>query len=203
MKLLASLTSPYVRKVRIVMAEKKLDYQMQLVDVWSPETPMQEYNPLGKVPCLITEDGNRLFDSRVIAEYVDTLSPVSQLIPKTGRERAEAKCWEALADGTLDAAVTIIKEKQRSPAQQSQEWIDRQYGKIHAAIKHMEAELGTKSFCMGVNFSLADVSVGCVLGFLDFRFAHIEWRAESPNLDRLYTKLRFRQSFIDTEPPKQ
>ena len=102
MKLIASLTSPYVRKVRIVMAEKKLDYQMQIENVWAPDTLMHEFNPLGKVPCLITEDDNRLFDSRVIAEYVDTLSPVSQLIPKTGRDRAAAKCWEALADGTLD-----------------------------------------------------------------------------------------------------
>lgn len=203
MKLLASLTSPYVRKVRIVMAEKKLDYQMQLENVWAPDTLMQEFNPLGKVPCLITEDDTRLFDSRVIAEYVDTLSPVSQLIPKMGRERAEAKCWEALADGTLDAAVTIVKEKQRIPAQQSQEWIDRQYGKIHAAIKAMETDLGTKNFCLGINFSLADVAVGCVLGYLDFRFPDIEWRAESPNLERLYLKLSQRQSFIDTEPPKQ
>lgn len=203
MKLIASLTSPYVRKVRIVMAEKKLDYQMQLENVWAADTVMQEFNPLGKVPCLIIEDDNRLFDSRVIAEYLDTLSPVSQLIPKTGRERAAAKCWEALADGTLDAAITIVKELQRTAEQQSQEWIDRQYGKIHASIKAMEADLGTKSFCMGINFSLADVAVGCVLGYLDFRFPHIDWRTESPNLDRLYTKLSQRQSFIDTAPPKQ
>jgi len=203
MKLLASLTSPYVRKVRIVMAEKKLDYQMQLENVWAADTKMQDFNPLGKVPCLITEDGNKLFDSRVIAEYVDTLSPVSQLIPKTGRERAEAKCWEALADGTLDAAIIIIKEQQRPVQQQSQEWIDRQYGKIHAAIQAMESDLGAKNFCMGINFSLADVAVGCVLGYLDFRFPHVNWRAESPNLDRLYSKLSQRQSFIDTIPPAQ
>jgi glutathione S-transferase len=203
MKLIASLTSPYVRKVRIVMAEKKLDYQMQIENVWAPDTLMPEFNPLGKVPCLITEDDNRLFDSRVIAEYLDTLSPVSQLIPKTGRDRAAAKCWEALADGTLDAAIIIVKEQQRPAAQQSSEWIERQYGKIHAAVKAMEADLGTKSFCMGVNFSLADVAVGCVLGYLDFRFPHIDWRAESPNLERLYTKLSQRQSFLDTEPPKQ
>ena len=185
------------------MAEKKLDYQMQIEDVWAPDTVMQEFNPLGKVPCLITEDDNRLFDSRVIAEYLDTLSPVSQLIPKTGRDRAAAKCWEALADGTLDAAITIIKERQRPAAQQSPEWIERQYGKINATIKAMEADLGTKSFCMGVNFSLADVAVGCVLGYLDFRFPNIDWRQESPNLERLYVKLSQRQSFLDTEPPKQ
>ena len=202
MKLLASLTSPYVRKVRIVMAEKKLDYQMQLENVWAADTTMQQFNPLGKVPCLIIEDDNRLFDSSVIAEYLDTLSPVSQLIPKTGRERAAVKCWEALADGLLDAAVLIIKEQQRPAPQQSQEWIDRQLGKIHASLQVMEADLGTNNFCMGINFSLADVAVGCVLGFLDLRFAQLEWRKESAHLDRLYTKLSQRQSFIDTQPPK-
>ena len=202
MKLLASLTSPYVRKVRIVMAEKKLDFQMQLENVWATDTTVQTFNPLGKVPCLTIEDDHRLFDSRVITEYLDTLSPVSQLIPKTGRERAAVKCWEALADGTLDAAIIIVKELQRPTEQQSQEWIDRQYGKIHASIKVMEADLGTQSFCVGINFSLADVAVGCVLGYLDFRFPHIEWRSVSPNLDRLYLKLSQRPSFVDTVPPK-
>ena len=103
MKLLASLTSPFVRKVRIVMAEKKLDFDMQIENVWAPDCKVQEINPLGKVPCLVTEDGGALFDSRVIVEYLDTLSPVSRLIPSGGRDRAAVKCWEALADGTLDA----------------------------------------------------------------------------------------------------
>jgi len=203
MKLIGANASPYVRKVRIVMAEKRLDFEFVQENVWADDTAIAKSNPLGKVPCLVMEGGEAIFDSRVIAEYVDTLSPVSQLIPKTGRDRAAAKCWEALADGTLDAAITIIKEQQRPAAQQCLEWIERQYGKIHAAIKAMEADLGTKSFCMGVNFSLADVAVGCVLGYLDFRFPHIDWRAESPNLERLYAKLSQRQSFLDTEPPKQ
>ena len=135
MKLLASLTSPFVRKVRIVMAEKKLDFDMQIENVWAPDCKVQEINPLGKVPCLVTEDGGALFDSRVIVEYLDTLSPVSRLIPSGGRDRAAVKCWEALADGTLDACVIIVKELQRPQPQQSQEWIARQYGKIDAALK--------------------------------------------------------------------
>ena len=201
MKLLSSPTSPYVRKVRIVMIEKKLDYQSENAKVWEPDTRIQEHNPLGKVPCLVTDDGSALFDSRVIVEYLDTLSPVSSLIPKSGRERAAVKCWEALADGTLDAAVTIVKELLRPVTQQSPEWIERQYGKIDAALSAMETGLGDQSFCMGNSYTLADISVGCVLGYMDLRFAHIDWRSTHPNLARLDKKLTTRQSFIDTAPP--
>lgn len=201
MKLLSSSTSPYVRKVRIVMIEKKLEYQLENANIWDADTRIQEHNPLGKVPCLITDDGSALFDSRVIVEYLDTLSPVGNLIPKIGRERAAVKCWEALADGTLDACVATVKELQRPVGQQSPEWIERQYGKIDAALSAMETGLGDQSFCMGVSYTLADISVGCVLGYMDLRFAHVEWRSTHPNLARLDKKLVVRQSFIDTAPP--
>ena len=123
MKLIGSTTSPYVRKVRVVMAEKKLDYQYVTENVWSAETRIGESNPLGKVPCLVMEGAEALFDSRVIVEYLDTLSPVGKLIPTLGRERAEVKTWEALADGVLDAAVMARMEATwdgRTKAQRSQ-----------------------------------------------------------------------------------
>lgn len=201
MKLIAALTSPYARKVRIVMLEKKLDFQMELENVWAPDTKIQDSNPLGKVPCLITEDGGSLFDSRVIVEYLDTLSPVGRLIPQGGRERAAVKCWEALADGTVDACISIFLENKRPEAQRSADWLDRQYGKIHAALDAMETSLGELSFCMGINYSLADIATGCALGYLDLRFAHIDWRSNHPNLDRLYKKLSAKPAFIETAPP--
>jgi len=201
MKLIGSLNSPYVRKVRVVMAEKKLDYQLELENVWSPDTQIQSHNPLGKVPCLVMEDSGALFDSRVIVEYLDTLSPVARLIPQTGRDRAAVKCWEAIADGLLDASVLIVRENQRPDAQRSTEWIERQYGKIDAALHAMEESLGEQVYCTGVNYSLADIAVGCALGYLDLRFAHLNWRADHPNLTRHYDKLSARQSFIDSAPP--
>lgn len=201
MKLIASLTSPYVRKVRVVMAEKKLDYQLQVENVWAEDTTIQDFNPLGKVPCLIMDDDGSLFDSRVIVEYLDTLSPVSRLIPSTGRERAAVKCWEALGDGLLDAAVAIVLENKRQESRRSPEWIERQLNKIHAALKAMNDSLGEQAFCMGVNYSLADVAVGCALGYLDFRFPEIDWRSRYVNLSRLYAKLATRPSFADTVPP--
>ena len=207
MKLIGSHGSPYVRKVRIVMAEKKLDYQFVLEDVWAAGTTMSEFNPLGKVPCLVMEGANgseeAVFDSRVIVEYLDTLSPVGKLIPVQGRERAEVKTWEALADGLMDAAILARLEATwsgREEPQRSQAWIDRQMGKIEMTVRAMSTGLGDKAFCSGIHLSLSDIAVGCALGYLDFRFPQIDWRTPHPNLTRLYDKLMQRPSFIDTRP---
>jgi len=203
MKLIGSTSSPYVRKVRIVMAEKKLDYEFVTEDVWSPESTIAQSNPLGKVPCLVMEGGEALFDSRVIVEYLDTLSPVGKLIPGMGRERAEVKTWEALADGVLDASILARLEANwagRNKAQRSQAWIDRQLSKVHASLRAMSQGLGEKPFCAGIYLSLADIAVGCALGYVDFRFAEIDWRGSYPNLAKLHEKLAQRQSFADTKP---
>ena len=203
MKLIGAITSPYVRKVRVVMAEKKLDYQFVTEDVWSADTRIHESNPLGKVPCLIMEGGEAVFDSRVIVEYVDTLSPVGKLIPPSGRERVEVRTWEALADGVCDAAILARMEATWGPREgaRSQPWIDRQMSRVHSALKAMSLGLGEKPWCSGNHFTLADVAVGVSLAYLDFRFAHIDWRGEHPNLAKLAAKLAARQSFIDTAPP--
>ena len=203
MKLLGSTSSPYVRKVRVVLAEKKLDCDFVIEDVWSASTGIAESNPLGKVPCLIMEGAEALFDSRVIVEYLDTLSPVGKLIPPVGRERAEIKTWEALADGLMDAAILARLEATwtgRTKAQRSPVWIDRQLSKVNATVKSMSTGLGDKPFCGGIHFSLADIAVGCALGYLDFRFTEIDWRNDYPNLVRLHDKLMQRPSFADTLP---
>jgi glutathione S-transferase len=203
MKLIGSIASPYVRKVRVVLAEKKLDYEFVSEDVWSAQTTIAESNPLGKVPCLVMEGAEALFDSRVIVEYLDTLSPVGKLIPSTGRERVEVKTWEALADGVLDAAVLARLEAtwgERTEAQRSPAWIERQLGKIDAALKAMGKGLGDKPFCVGIHLSLADIAVVCAVSYLDFRFPQIAWRAEYPNLVRLHDKLMLRPSFAGSVP---
>jgi len=203
MKLIGSPTSPYVRKVCIVMAEKKLDYRMVAEDVWSANTTIHASNPLGKVPCLVLEGGEAVFDSRVIVEYLDTLSPVGKLIPGNGRERAEVKTWESLADGLLDAAILARMEASwahRPAEQRSQAWIDRQLGKIAEALRAMSQGLADKPYCSGAHLSLSDIAVGCALGYLDFRFSSIAWRDKYPNLDKLHEKLMQRQSFIDSLP---
>jgi glutathione S-transferase len=203
MKLIGSLTSPYVRKVRIVMAEKKLDYQHELEDVWASDKILAS-NPLGKVPCLVLPGGEAIFDSRVIVEYLDTRSPVSRLIPESSRERIEVRTWEALADGILDAAILARLEQNwpgRTAEQRSQAWIDRQLQKVNASLTAISQGVGDKPWCSGIHLSLADIAVGCALGYVTFRFPQIDWRGAHPNLAKLAEKLDARQSFIDTLPP--
>jgi len=207
MKLIGSLTSPYVRKVRIVMSEKKLDYQLVLEDVWASDAIMK-INPLGKVPCLVMEGQDSItgavFDSRVICEYVDTLSPVGRMIPERGRERTEVRTWEALADGILDAGILVRNEQTwpgRTAEQRSAAWVDRQLSKVNAGLLAMAQGLGEKPWCSGNHYSLADVAVGCALAWFEFRFPALEWRHSHPNLARHLDKLAQRQSFIDTAPP--
>lgn len=203
MKLIGSLTSPYVRKVRIVMAEKKLDYQHELEDVWGDDKILKS-NPLGKVPCLVLAGGEAIFDSRVIVEYLDTRSPVSRLIPESSRERIEVRTWEALGDGLMDAAILARLEQtwaHRTAEQRSQAWTDRQLGKVDTSLAAMSRGLAEKPWCMGIHLSLADIVVGCAVAYLDYRFPEIAWRARHANLGRLADKLFARQSFIDTRPP--
>jgi len=203
MKLIGSTSSPYVRKVRVVLAEKKLEFRLELDNVWSGDALISASNPLGKVPCLVMEGGEAMFDSRVIVEYLDTLSPVGRLIPQDGRERAEVKTWEALADGVLDAAVLVRLEnvfEGRSPAQRSPAWIERQMAKVRAGLAAMDKGLGDKPFCCGIHLSLADVAVGCALDWLSFRFPELDWRASHANLARLMDKLAQRSSFQGTQP---
>ena len=203
LKLIGTLTSPYVRKVRIVLAEKKLDCQFVQEDVWGSDAILA-INPLGKVPCLVAESGDTFFDSRVIVEYVDTLSPVGKLIPGNGRERAEVRTWEALADGLLDALVAVRLERTwpgRTELQRSQAWVDRHMVRVGTALQSMNKALGDRPFCCGIHLSLADIAVGCSLGYLNFRYPDIEWRPRHPHLARLFDKLSTRPSFIDTAPP--
>ena len=202
MKLIGSLPSPYVRKVRIVMAEKKLDYQFESEDVWASDSIL-ESNPLGKVPCLVMEGGEAVFDSRVIVEYLDARSPLARLIPEPNRERTEVRTWEALADGVLDAAILARLEANwpgRTAEQRSQPWIDRQMKKIDASLEAMSTGLAEKPWCSGIHMTLADIAVGCALAYLAFRFPQITWR-DRPNLARLADKMNARQSFIGTAPP--
>ncbi|MCP2011176.1 glutathione S-transferase [Duganella sp. HSC-15S17] len=169
--------------------------------MWAPDTTIDKLNPLGKVPSLVMEDGNVMIDSRVMVEYLDTLTPVCKLLPPNGRDRADIKCWEALADGMLDAAIIVRLERtQRPAALQSEDWMARQMRKVQLGLASLSDKLGESAYCAGIHYSLADVAVGCTLGWLSFRFPEITWRDDYPNLARLYDKLSERQSFKDTVP---
>ncbi|MEO8410427.1 MAG: glutathione S-transferase [Propionivibrio sp.] len=200
MKLIGSLTSPYVRKARAVLAEKKMDYEFEVDSPWLSETRVPNINPLGKIPALVLDDETVLFDSRVIVEYLDNVAPNNKLMPTPNRERTEVKRWEALADGICDAAALIFLERKRTAKQQDPAWITRQEGKIARSLEYMAEQLGDNVWCMGNHFSLADIAISCALGYLAFRFPEIDWSENHPNLARLYAKAMQRPALADTVP---
>ena len=201
MKLIGATASPFVRKVRMVMAEKRIDYEFVLENPYDPASRVPEYNPLGKIPTLVMDDGGAVFDSRVIVEYLDTITPVNKLIPPSGRTRVEVRCWEALADGICEAAILARLEANRPiKEQQSPEWITRQQQKVALGLEAAARELGDKSWCAGDAYTLADIALGCTLGYLDFRFPEIEWRNAYPNLAMFADKLDKQVPFMDTTP---
>ncbi|HTQ77296.1 MAG TPA: glutathione S-transferase N-terminal domain-containing protein [Burkholderiales bacterium] len=201
MKLLGSIPSPYTRKVRIVLAEKRIDCDFEQVDVGPADNPVNAHNPLGKVPTLLLDDGEALFDSRVIVEFLDNVSPIARLIPEDNRERVAVRRWEALADGTLDAGLLIRYESLRPKKEQSAAWTAKQVGKLGRGLALMSAQLGERGWCHNDRYTLADIAVGCCLGWVEFRKpGGVEWRAEYPNLARHYEKLMERPAFADTAP---
>lgn len=199
MELIGSLTSPYVRKVRIVLAEKNIPYRFTVDPPFGPDNQVAKVNPLGKVPALITDDGQVLFDSRLLAEYLDGMD-VPALIPVSGWARWRVKRWEVLADGISDACAAIFLERKRPAAQQSPEWIERQQKKIELGLQVAAHELAEKPWCEDTSITLADIALGCALDYLSFRFPSNNWRELFPNLAGLADKLVQRQSFIQTAP---
>jgi len=200
MKLVTSLTSPYGRKVRVVLLEKKIPFQLQVENPWLPDSPVPSLNPLGKVPVLVLEDGVNVFDSRVIVEYLDHVSPVAHLIPAEPRSRMIVRGVEALADGVTDAAVAVYLERKRQSEQQSSDWLVLQEKALFRGLEALSEALGEKPWYLGNSMTLADVACGCTLGYLNLRFPETGWRGAHPNLARLADKLAARASFMETMP---
>jgi glutathione S-transferase len=201
MKLLAALISPYTRKVRIFLAEKKIDCEMQIVDVQPVENPVNPHNPLGKIPALVLDDGTNLYDSRVIVEFLDSVSPISRLIPDGTRDRVAVRRWEALADGIVDAGILVRYESIRDKKEQSKAWFDKQVARMHRGMKQLETDLADRTWCHGDRYSLADIAVGCAMGWLDFRKpGGVDWKAEYKGVAKHYDKLMERPAFAETVP---
>ena len=201
MKLVGSLTSPYVRKVRVILAERNIAYDFLEESAWNPGTTVPRYNPLNKVPALVIERGETLYDSAVIAEYLDGISG-GKLIPAQPLARARVKRGEALGDGLADAGITAFLERKREASRQDAAWISRQLDKVNAAIATMASELGHKPFMGGVELDLADIACGCALFWLEFRMPEIAWRDDHANLRGWAERLEMRPSFAATKPPR-
>ena len=201
MKLVGSLTSPYVRKVRVILAERNIAHDFLEESAWNPGTTVPRYNPLNKVPALVIERGETLYDSAVIAEYLDGISG-GALIPAQPIARARVKRGEALGDGLADAGITAFLERKREPSRQDPAWITRQLDKVDAATAAIAADLGHKPFLGGNDLDLADIACGCALFWLEFRMPEIAWRDGYANLRGWAERLEMRPSFVATRPPR-
>lgn len=200
MKLLSAPISPFSRKVRIVLAEKRIDCDVENVDVMPTDNPVNAHNPLGKIPTLVLDDGTTLYDSRVIVEFLDSASPIARLIPDDNRERVAVRRWEALADGIVDAAILVRYESLRPKQEQSPAWVAKQNARVARGLAVLAGELGERHWCHGERYSLADIAVGCLLGWYSFRFPEHDWRAKYPNVARHYARLMERPAFAETAP---
>ena len=201
MKLLSSTASPYTRKVRIVLAEKKIDCELETVDVAPAENPVNRHNPLGKIPTLLLDDGTALYDSRVIVEFLDGKSPISRLIPEDLRDRVAVRRWEALADGVLDAGLLVRYESMRDKKERSKAWVDKQLARMHRGMAQTMADMESRPWCHNGKYSLADIAVGCCLGWLDFRKpGDVDWLKQYEALAAHYAKLMERAAFAETVP---
>jgi glutathione S-transferase len=200
MKLVSSPTTPFGRKVRIVLLEKKIPFELVTDIPWNADTQVGNFNPLGKVPVLALKDGETLYDSRVIVEYLEHVSPVGHLIPEDPTSRIQTRKLEALADGITDAAALIFLEYKRPENQRSKDWTLRQQNKVLKGLEALSEALGEGGNLIGNKFSLADIAAGCCLGYLDFRFPDIKWRDAHANLATFYEKLSNRPSFKATVP---
>jgi glutathione S-transferase len=203
MKLLYSLTSPYARKVRIVAAEKRIAIDLEQVVLADADCPVPHHNPLGKIPVLIMDDGESLYDSSVIVDYLDQRTPVSHLIPQDTKSKFQVKRWESLADGVCDAGVAVMVEQRRPENLQDPSWINKQWTKVERGLEALNKDLGQNKFCVDETFSLADIALVCVLGYLDLRFGEkVDLDNRYPNLARLNKSLASRVSIAETAPPK-
>ncbi|AWD32463.1 putative GST-like protein YibF [Candidatus Kinetoplastibacterium sorsogonicusi] len=187
MILLGSSTSPFVKKVRIAMSYKKILYEFQLENVWSLDSKIENYNPLGKIPCLLTDNQESIFDSRVIIEYLDILKPLPRLIPLEDKDKIRVKCLEAISDGIIDASVLIYYENNRENQYIDYKWINRQHKKIISSLIKINNLYNENYLTISINnINVADISLFCALEFLDLRFKDILWRENYKNLSKFF-----------------
>jgi glutathione S-transferase len=202
MKLYASPASSFARKIRVMLIEKNVVHEVEMVNLWEAND-LAKANPIGKVPALRLDDGRVLASSQLIADYVDGKYPSPRFIPADLEGRIEVRRWEALADGTMDAvALTLYEKRFHDERSQSQAWLDRQRGKIEKGLAALEAMLGEREWCAGESMSLADISIACHLGFITLRVPDFVPQEKYPNLVRLWKAMEARDSFRKTAPPQ-
>lgn len=200
MKLYASPASSFARKIRVMLIEKNVKHDLEIINLWEPND-LKHTTPIGKVPALSLDDGRVLISSPLIADYIDSTYPSPRFIPGDADGRLEVKRWEALADGTMDAVSASLYEMRfHDQATRSQAWLDRQRSKIDGGFAALEKMLGNRPWCVGDEMTLADIAIACHLGFVMLRASHFFSRDACPNLARLWQTMEGRESLKKTAP---
>lgn len=199
MKLYGSLTSPFVRKARVLIKEKNLPCEFVVADPTEVGGVVRTSNPLWQVPVLERDSGDALFDSPVIVEFLDGLSTPA-LLPASGELRWQMLRWQALADGIVEAVIGRFLETRRPIVQQSADQMSFQESRVAAALAFVSARLKGETFLMESRFTLADLALAVALEYIDFRYPH-DWRAQHPRLAFWLAGISMRPSFIETVPP--
>ncbi|HET6264889.1 MAG TPA: glutathione S-transferase N-terminal domain-containing protein [Usitatibacter sp.] len=199
MKLVGTKTSPYVRKARVILAERRLPFEFIEESAWTADTKVPRYNPLIKVPALVLDDGESIYDSRVICEYLDAVSG-GGLIPSDPAARARVRRDEALGDGIADAGITAFLERKREAARQDPTWIARQLDKVNAGIVAVAKGMGSKQYLGGTQLNMGDIACACALFWAEFRMPELRWREAHPNLKDWAERMESRPSFESTRP---
>jgi glutathione S-transferase len=199
MKLVGSTTSPFVRKARVILAERGLAYEFVEESAWTATTTVPRYNPLNKVPALVMDDGESIYDSAVISEYLDAISG-GHFIPAAAGERARARRDEALGDGIAEAGITVFLERKREASRQDAAWIARQMEKVNAGIGALAASLGSKPYLGGESPNVGDIACACAVFWAEFRMPELRWRQAHPNLGAWAQRMESRPSFASTRP---
>lgn len=200
MKLIGSYTSPYVRKISVMLLEKGIAFDFVNDPPVNAGSKVTQYNPLGKVPALVTDEGEVFFDSPIIVQFIELLNVTPTLLPWQPLEALRVRQIEALADGVTDAAVALVLESKRDADKRNEEWVIRQRAKLLRGLDTLEQHAKNRVLLNSESLNVADIAVACCIGYLNFRRVAPGWCVEHPTLISLVERLFQRESFARTTP---
>ena len=203
LKLLSATPSPFARKVRVVLLEKNIPFELKTINPWNMNADIERFNPLGKIPVLITANNETIYDSKFIIEWIEHNYPDPAVFPTDAKTKFKAQQIQVIADGICEAVILLFFENIRPDPQQSKPWSERQIKKISNGLQALEQQISNDEFCVDNTFGIADISVVSAVDYLSLRFKTYEWRNKFTRISKFVARQSARQSFIETMPTPQ
>ena len=203
LKLLSATPSPLARKVRVVLLEKNIPFELKTINPWNMNADIERFNPLGKIPVLITANNETIYDSKFIIEWIEHNYPDPAVFPTDAKTKFKAQQIQVIADGICEAVILLFFENMRPDPQQSKPWSERQIKKISNGLQALEQQISNDEFCVDNTFGIADISVVSAVDYLSLRFKTYEWRNKFTRISKFVARQSARQSFIETMPTPQ